>query len=237
MTPRSSRDPDRADPLRLPLWVHQLLEYGIGLALIYQSVHSEDAPQIAAAGLLVLLLAALTNAPCGAFRWIPPMLHRTLDVFVVAVLVLAPFVFGVSDPVAIILCVGAAITLGWLHWHTRWIEPTKRTLKERLKGAAAAATAPKPAPAPVHQTPETPLTPEAPPPVGAPTPTAPPATPTPAPAPAPKPTPVPTGPAPADATARALGAAVGKTARVAPGAAGRAIGKARAARRKKKGDT
>lgn len=190
--------PDTEGPLRLPLWMHQLLEYAVGLVLIFQSVHSAAAPQLAAAGAIVFLLAALTDAPCGAFRWIPPLLHRTLDVFVIAVLLLSPIVFGVTDPIAIVLCLGGAITLGWLHWHTRWIAPVRRSLRERLRGPAPAATtsaAPSPTPGPPTKA---------------------------------------SGPSPADATARALGAAVGKTIRAAPGAAGRAIGKARVARRRKK---
>ncbi len=129
--------PEAEGPLRLPLWMHQLLEYAIGLVLIFQSVHSTDAPQLAAAGALVVVLAALTDAPCGAFRWIPPLLHRTLDVLVVAVLLLAPVGFGVADPVAIVLCVGGAITLGWLHWHTRWVAPVRRPRAAPTPPAAA----------------------------------------------------------------------------------------------------
>ncbi|MCU1455991.1 MAG: hypothetical protein JWL73_83, partial [Actinomycetia bacterium] len=133
--------PDPTGPLRLPLWVHQVVEYGVGLVLVYQSVHSADAPQLAAAGLLTIVLAAFTDAGAGALRWIPPLLHRTLDVLMIAVLLLAPFVFGVGDPVAIVLCVGGATTLGWLHWHTRWLEPAKRTWKQRLRGALPRPTA------------------------------------------------------------------------------------------------
>jgi hypothetical protein len=203
--------PDGEDPLRLPLWMHQLFEYAVGLVLIFQSVHSSDAPQLAGAGAVVVLLAALTDAPCGAFRWIPPLLHRTLDVFVIAVLLLSPIVFGVTDPVAIVLCVGGAITLGWLHWHTRWIAPVRRSLRERLRGSSAAPTGPARSvgapPAPSRAVPPTPT---------------------------PTPTPTP-GPSTADATARVLGAAVGKTTRAAPGVAGRAIGRARAAARRRKG--
>jgi hypothetical protein len=95
---------------------------------------------MAVTGGLLFLLAATTDAPMGAVRWIPPPMHRALDVAVIAALVAAPILSRSTEPLAWALCFLAAAALAWLNWHTDW---------SRRSGRAAVPTAePGPAPGP-----------------------------------------------------------------------------------------
>jgi hypothetical protein len=138
------------EKLRLPLWTHQLVEYLLAVLIVTQSINGGRAATfIAVTGGLLFVLAATTDASMGAVRWIPPQLHRVLDVVVVAALVLAPIVSGTTEILAWVLCLLAATAVAWLNWHTRWTRPAPKVPRAPTAPAELAPDSPAPgSPAP-----------------------------------------------------------------------------------------
>lgn len=132
--------------VRLPLWIHQLVEYLLAVLIVTQSINAEKAATfMAVTGGLLFLLAATTDGPMGGLRWIPPQVHRVLDLVVIAALVAAPVVSGSGDPIAYALCFLAAAAVAWLNWHTQWARTPRRASASPVPndpGASAAPSAP-----------------------------------------------------------------------------------------------
>lgn len=74
---------------RRPFWVHQLVEYLIGIVLISAGMQSPEPAVMAVMGLLVMVNAAVAVGAAGAFRLVNHKMHRLLDVVVMALLVAA----------------------------------------------------------------------------------------------------------------------------------------------------
>lgn len=119
-----------------PFWIHQLVEYVIGLALIAQGMQDPEPLVPTAAGVLVLVNAAAVRGPMGAFKLIGRRVHRWLDV-VVGVVVAA----GAVQPWVPVEFTGRGIMLimlvplGFLWFYTDWAERPAR--RDRRAAAAA----------------------------------------------------------------------------------------------------
>jgi hypothetical protein len=127
--------PDRA-AAKLPFWIHQVIEYGIGGLLVFQAVQSPRPVLPLLAGLLVIVLAATADGPAGCFHVVPPPLHRVLDV-VVAVVLIAGAVFFGSDMggAGQILLVAGALALAVLTFRSDY---RPRAVRRAQSKAAAA---------------------------------------------------------------------------------------------------
>lgn len=68
-----------------PFWLHQFAEYVIGAALVGSGLQSPSPEIPAVLGGLVILNAALVDAPLGAFRLVSRRMHRILDIVLVIV--------------------------------------------------------------------------------------------------------------------------------------------------------
>jgi hypothetical protein len=117
--------PDRParprERIRLALWTHQTVEYLLAVLLVLQSINAgRAATYVAVAGGLLFVLAATTDAPMGAVRWIHPQVHRVLDLVVIAALASAPILSGTTDVLAWAMCLLAAAAVAWLTVHTQW---------------------------------------------------------------------------------------------------------------------
>lgn len=106
-----------------PFWIHQLVEYIIGLALIAQGMQDPEPLVPTLAGVLVLVNAAAVRGPLGAFRFIGRRTHRWLDLAVGVVILLAAL-----QPWAEVEVTGRGIMLimllplGFLWFYTDWEE-------------------------------------------------------------------------------------------------------------------
>ena len=120
-----------------PFWIHQLVEYIIGLALIGQGMQDPEPLVPAAAGVLVLVNAAAVRGPMGAFKFIGRRLHRWLDVVVGALLA-----FGALQPWVEVEFTGRAIMLvmllplGFLWFYTDWEERPGRAQRRAQRATA-----------------------------------------------------------------------------------------------------
>jgi hypothetical protein len=68
----------------MPFWLHQALEYAIGLGLIFQATQGGAMTPAVIAGAVLLIAAATVDGPLGAWRGVSRRGHRIVDIVVVA---------------------------------------------------------------------------------------------------------------------------------------------------------
>jgi hypothetical protein len=114
-----ARDRRRLLPRRgsVPLALHGLLEYGVGVLLIASSsLFSFDSTPRAVGillGAVVLVLAAFSDLPTALMRRLPIDSHIVIDYVLGVVLIISPFIFGFSDDEGA-LAFFVAVGLGYL---------------------------------------------------------------------------------------------------------------------------
>src|SRR5215218_3635883 len=116
-----------ADPVKRPFWMHQIVEYLLGFALIAQGVRSATPVLPVVCGGLVVLNAAITKGPAGAFRIIGRRAHRRVDVAILLVFLVAvvqPFVEVDGATRALVGVMGAVLAFVW--WQSNFTEPAPR---------------------------------------------------------------------------------------------------------------
>ncbi|HXH88510.1 MAG TPA: SPW repeat protein [Gaiellaceae bacterium] len=101
----------------IPLFVHGVIEYAAGILFVVApwllDFDSGTARAVSIViGIVILVIAAATDAPTGLSRTIPIKGHVVLDFVLAIALIAAPFLFGFSDetnPTALF------VTLGIVH--------------------------------------------------------------------------------------------------------------------------
>jgi hypothetical protein len=109
-----------------PFWMHQLVEYILGGSLVAAGLQSPTPLMPSLAGGIVLLHAAITRGPLGAFGVIGRRTHRVIDVAVIALQVLAavqPWITIDSGTRGIVACIAAVHIFVW--WQSNFSERTK----------------------------------------------------------------------------------------------------------------
>jgi hypothetical protein len=85
----------------IPLFLHGLAEYAVGVLLIvapFSFFDSNTATVISVlAGAAVIVIAWTTDYPTGLFRMLPLDSHIVLDYVLGLLLIASPFLFGFSD--------------------------------------------------------------------------------------------------------------------------------------------
>lgn len=64
----------------LAFWIHQLVEYLLGILVISQAVQTDRPLFPVLVGLGIIVLAATADGPVAAFHLVPRPLHRVLDI-------------------------------------------------------------------------------------------------------------------------------------------------------------
>ena len=113
-------------PAKRPFWMHQVVEYILGGALVASGLQSPTPLVPSVLGGIVMLHAAITVGPAGAFRLLRRRLHRVIDVLVIALELLA----GVQPWINLasttrIIVVGIAVVHLFVWWQTSYAERTK----------------------------------------------------------------------------------------------------------------
>lgn len=110
-----------------PFWLHQVVEYLVGLMLIAAALQSPDPAVPAALGVVVLGNAAIAIGPAGAFRLVGRRLHRTLDVVVIVLLAVTAVQPWVDvDTTGRFLVGGIALVLFVVWFHTDFADRAER---------------------------------------------------------------------------------------------------------------
>ncbi|MFL5911702.1 MAG: hypothetical protein ACJ768_14155 [Gaiellaceae bacterium] len=138
----------------IPRFAHSVFEY-LGGALLVVSPFLLDfgggARAVAiVAGVLLIFLAAISEAPLGLIPQIPAGAHVVFDYVLAALFVAAPFIFGFSDdsaPTAVFIAGGVVFLL--VAVGTRYLKGDEKLREKRRKPKDAA-----PAGAPVEEPPE-----------------------------------------------------------------------------------
>jgi hypothetical protein len=78
-----------AEPGKRPFWMHQLVEYILGGALVASGLQSPKPLVPSVLGGLIMLNAALTKGALGAFRAYDRTLHRVFDMVIIGACLLA----------------------------------------------------------------------------------------------------------------------------------------------------
>jgi len=123
-----------------PFWMHQLVEYILGGALVASGLQSPTPLVPAVLGGVIMMHAAITKGALAAFRVIDRRLHRVLDPFVIglcAVAALQPWVSVESGARAIVL--GIAVVHLVVFFGSSFTERTKAP-KPASKGSSGAGT-------------------------------------------------------------------------------------------------
>lgn len=128
---------------RRPFWIHQIVEYLVGIGLISASVQMPNPTVPALLGLLIVLNAAIAKGSAGAFRLVGRRLHRTLDLAMVAFLVFVAFQPWVSIDAtgrALIACIAFILWFVW--FYTDFAEQPTRADRKAKRAADKAAAGP-----------------------------------------------------------------------------------------------
>src|SRR4051794_22314378 len=137
----------------IPAFVHSLIEYLAGMALIAAPLLLDYSSGAAKAvsivlGVLVVFLVATTTSTMSLINQVPLSMHIVFDYVIAAVLIASPFLFSFSDestPTAVFLAAGVLWLL--MSIGTRYKEeehPPRGTPKREKRGPRAAAR-PRPA--------------------------------------------------------------------------------------------
>jgi hypothetical protein len=152
----------------LPAFVHSLIEYVAGVALIAAPLlldyHAGAAKAVSIVlGVLVIFLAATTTSTMSLINQVPLSMHIVFDYAIVAVLIASPFLFSFSDegtPTGVFLAGGVAwllISIGTQYRHDETPqrgEPKRRRLRrapDAVPDESIPEFEPPPPPAPREQ--------------------------------------------------------------------------------------
>lgn len=125
-----------------PFWLHQAVEYIIGAVFISSSIQSATPAIPAGVGVAVMINAALTIGPAGAFRLYGRKLHRLIDIGIIAVVIIAavqPWI-ALGENARVLMGL-LAVVLAFVWWNTDFA--TKDERKERRRSAKSARKKPE----------------------------------------------------------------------------------------------
>ena len=116
-----------AERLKRPFWMHQVVEYVLGVALVAQGLRSPTPLVPASMGALVVLNAATARGPVGAFRLVGRAAHRVLDVVVIALLfagALQPVIDVAASGRVVVAVIAGVLAFVW--WQSSFAERVPR---------------------------------------------------------------------------------------------------------------
>ena len=110
-----------------PFWMHQLVEYILGGALVASGLQSPTPLVPSVVGGIVMLHAAITIGPIGAFRVINRRVHRVIDIAVISIEVLAAIQPWVNlESATRLIVAGIAFVHLFVWWQTSFATRIKR---------------------------------------------------------------------------------------------------------------
>lgn len=115
-----------ADTTKRPFWMHQVVEYILGGSMIAAGLQSPTPVVPSVVGAIVMLHAAITIGPMGAFRVLSRRVHRVVDVGVIALEVVAGVQPWIDlDSGTRVVVVGIALVHSFVWWKSSFAERVK----------------------------------------------------------------------------------------------------------------
>ncbi len=130
-----------AEAGKRPFWMHQLVEYILGGALVASGLQSPQPLVPAVLGGLILLHAAVTRGALAAFRLIDRKLHRVLDPLVIGLEIVGALQQWISVDNVTRFVIGGIAAVHFVVW-------LGSSFTEKAKKPKAAATSAAAAPTP-----------------------------------------------------------------------------------------
>jgi hypothetical protein len=129
--------------VRRPFWMHQVIEYLVGIGLISAAVQMPNPTAPALLGLLIILNAAMAKGAAGAFRLAGPRTHRVLDLVVIGIAVALAVQPWISIDSTGRLMIGAIAFILWFVWfHTDFTDRSTYAERRAERAAEKAARGP-----------------------------------------------------------------------------------------------
>jgi hypothetical protein len=119
-------DPNKGGAAKRPFWMHQLVEYILGGAMVAAGLQSPTPLVPSVVGGIIMLHAAITVGPLSAFRILDRKVHRYVDTVVMGLEVLG----GVQPWIDLesgtrFLVVGIAVVHLFVWWNTNFATRVK----------------------------------------------------------------------------------------------------------------
>lgn len=115
-----------AGTTKRPFWMHQVVEYILGGSMIAAGLQSPTPVVPSVVGAIVMLHAAITIGPMGAFRVLSRRVHRVVDVGVIALEVVAGVQPWIDlDSGTRVVVVGIALVHSFVWWKSSFAERVK----------------------------------------------------------------------------------------------------------------
>jgi len=112
---------------RLAFWIHQVVEYLLGVLLISQAIQSEHPEVPMVLGAAVILLAATADGPLAAFHVVPRPLHRVFDVVAIVAIAVATIVFRADlGTVGVVFAAAVVVAMAGLVVRTSYAPRRKK---------------------------------------------------------------------------------------------------------------
>ena len=119
-----------ASRVQRPFWLHQIVEYILGIVLISQGLQLREPLVLTAAGIAILVNAAVVTGPLSAFRWTTRGVHKVCDLLLIVGLVivgLQPLWNMDTTSRSILLAVAVVMFMVWRF--TDYRPPTQRAAR------------------------------------------------------------------------------------------------------------
>ncbi|MFZ9481669.1 MAG: hypothetical protein ACO3AV_02140 [Ilumatobacteraceae bacterium] len=125
--------------LKRPFWMHQLVEYILGGALIASGLQSPTPLVPAVVGGIVVLHAGITKGALAAFQVLHRSVHRVIDPFVIALELVAAFQPWIEvDSGSRAILIGIAVVHVVVFLGSSFEQKVKAPKSERRAGAVSA---------------------------------------------------------------------------------------------------
>ncbi len=126
-----------AEAGKRPFWMHQLVEYILGGALVASGLQSPYPVMPTVLGGVIMLHAAMTKGALAAFNVIPRQIHRVIDPVIIVLIVLSalrPWVEIDDGTRVIVFGIAAVHLVVWLS-SSFTEKPKKQVKQKRAPGA------------------------------------------------------------------------------------------------------
>lgn len=133
-----------ADSAKRPFWMHQLVEYILGVALLASGMQSPQPIVPSLLGGIIIMHAAITRGSLAAFRLIDRKLHRVLDPFIIGLQFFAavqPWVSVDNSTRAIIAAIAVVHLVVWVgSSYTEKVKAPKAAARTTTSATSSATT-------------------------------------------------------------------------------------------------
>ena len=109
-------------------WLHQIVEYIIGIGMLFLAGQSSDPAWPAIIGAVILVNAAMSDGAMSAYRVIPRQIHKFVD-WLVVVGALAASVFADHDAQARVSLLGVGFILAVIALGTNYVGKGARSAR------------------------------------------------------------------------------------------------------------